>query len=309
MIPIRILYMLVGALLTALLLLPAANAGELPSGVKTLRVNGYDMAYVEAGSGRPLVMLHGATSDYRTWAAQMEPLGRINRAVAVSLRHYFPERWDGKGGSFSWQQHVADTIAFIEGLAAGPVDLVGHSRGGLVAFELARARPGLVRSLVLAEPGLILDETGFGAGLQGKTAARTAADERATRIKSVLKRFEEGDIDGGLEIFADAVGGPGTWKNFAEGQRQIFRDNAWTIKGTEQEQRRPVSCQELQALNVPVLLVGGEKSPLRYGEILGVIEPCLKKQERVIIPNASHGMHRMNPSVFNSSVAQFVSKY
>jgi pimeloyl-ACP methyl ester carboxylesterase len=145
--------------------------------------------------------------------------------------------------------------------------------------------------------------------LEGKTAARTAADERAARVKAVLKRFDEGDIDDGLEIFADAVGGPGSWKNFAEAQRQIYRDNAWTIKGTEQEQRRAVSCQELGALGMPVLLVGGERSPARYGEILSVIEPCLKKQERVTIPNASHGMYRMNPSAFNASVAQFIASH
>lgn len=295
--------------LMTLLLPPSAKTGELPAGVKTLRVNGYDMAYMESGSGRPLVMVHGAMSDYRSWAAQMEPFGRTNRAVAVSLRHYFPERWDGKGGSFSWQQHVADMTTFIAGLNAGAVDLIGHSRGGLVAFELVRAQPSLVRSLVLAEPGLVLDERGFGASLEGKTAARTAADERAARVKAVLKRFDEGDIDGGLEIFADAVGGPGSWKNFAEAQRQIYRDNAWTIKGTEQEQRRAVSCQELGALGMPVLLVGGERSPARYGEILSVIEPCLKKRERVTIPNASHGMYRMNPSAFNASVAQFIASH
>jgi pimeloyl-ACP methyl ester carboxylesterase len=295
--------------LMTLLLPPSAKTGELPTGVKTLRVNGYDMAYMESGSGRPLVMVHGAMSDYRSWAAQMEPFGRTNRAVAVSLRHYFPERWDGKGGSFSWQQHVADMTTFIAGLNAGAVDLIGHSRGGLVAFELVRAQPSLVRRLVLAEPGLVLDERGFGASLEGKSAARTAADERAVRVKAVLKRFDEGDIDGGLEIFADAVGGPGSWKNFAEAQRQIYRDNAWTIKGTEQEQRRAVSCQELGALGMPVLLVGGERSPARYGEILSVIEPCLKKRERVTIPNASHGMYRMNPSAFNASVAQFIASH
>jgi pimeloyl-ACP methyl ester carboxylesterase len=130
------------------------KTGELPAGLKTLRVNGYDMAYMESGSGRPLVMVHGAMSDYRTWAAQMEPLGRTNRAIAVSLRHYFPERWDGNGGSFSWQQHVADMSAFIAVINAGPVDLIGHSRGGLIAFELARAQPGLVRSLVVLAQNL-----------------------------------------------------------------------------------------------------------------------------------------------------------
>jgi esterase len=306
---IRSLYVLVVSLLTTLLFLSAANAGELPPGAKTLPVNGYNMAYVENGSGRPLIMVHGALTDYRSWSAQMEPLGQSNRAIAVSLRHYFPERWDGKGGNFSWKQHVADTIAFIKALNAGPVDLIGHSRGGLIAFEIARAQPTLLRSLILAEPGLILDEAGFGAALQDNAAARTAANERAARVKSVLNRFEAGDIDGGLEIFVDAVSGIGSWKNLSEAQRQIFRDNAWTIKGMEEEERRPVNCRELEALNMPVLLAGGEKSPARYGQILIVIEPCLKERERVTIPNASHGMHRMNPAVFNSSVAQFLSKH
>jgi esterase len=306
---IRSPYVLVVSLLVTLLLLPSANAGELPPGVKALPVNGYNIAYVENGSGRPLIMIHGALTDYRSWSAQMEPLGRSHRAVAVSLRHYFPERWDGKGGNFSWTQHVADTIAFIKAFNVGPIDLIGHSRGGLVAFEIARAEPNLLRSLILAEPGLILDETGFGPALQDNAAARTAANERAARVKSVLNRFEGGDIEGGLEIFIDAVSGVGSWKNLTEAQRQIFRDNAWTIKGMEQEERRPVNCRELEALNMPVLLVGGEKSPARYGQVLTVIEPCLKQRERVTIPNASHGMHRMNPDAFNSFVAQFLSKH
>jgi pimeloyl-ACP methyl ester carboxylesterase len=40
-----------------------------------------------------------------------------------------------------------------------------------------------------------------------------------------------------------------------------------------------------------------------------VIEPCLKNRARVTIPNASHGMNRMNPAAFNSAVAQFLSTH
>ena len=72
-------------------------------------------------------------------------------------------------------------------------------------------------------------------------------------------------------------------EELTEVQRQIFRDNAWTIKGMEEEERPQVNCRELEALNMPVLLVGGEKSPARYGQILTVIEPCLKQRERVTI--------------------------
>jgi len=111
---IRTLHVLFTFSLVTFLTLPVAHAAEFPPGVKTMLVNGYDMAYVENGSGRPLIMVHGAMTDYRVWATQMEPLGQRNRAVAVSLRHYFPERWDGKGGKFSWQQHVADLISFIK---------------------------------------------------------------------------------------------------------------------------------------------------------------------------------------------------
>jgi esterase len=306
----RALHVLVASALATLLTMPVAQTAELPPSVKLLRVNGYDMAYVERGSGRPLVMVHGAMNDYRTWAAQMEPLSQGNRVIAVSLRHYFPERWDGKGGTFSWKQHVADLISFSKALDAGPIGLVGHSRGGLVALEVALAEPELVRSLILAEPGLILDESGgFGSALQENAAARTAAAERADRIKSALNRFQAGDIDGGLEIYVDAVGGAGSWKERPEAQRQILRDNAWTVQGMEEEQRRPVSCGDLKSLKMPVLLVGGERSPQRYGEVLTVIEPCLKNRARVTIPNASHGMNRMNPAAFNSAVAQFLSTH
>ena len=88
----------------------------------------------------------------------------------------------------------------------------------------------------------------------------------------------------------------------------MYRDNAWTVKGLEQEQRRRVSCQELEGLQMTVLLVGGEKSPARYPEMLNVIEPCFKRRERVTIPDASHGMQRMNPVAFNTAVLQFLFK-
>ena len=92
----------------------------LPAGVQAMYVNGYPMAYVEHGSGVPVVLVHGTNGDYRSWTHQMEPLGAKYRAISVSLRHYYPEPWDG-AGEFSARQHVADVIAFIEQLNAGRI--------------------------------------------------------------------------------------------------------------------------------------------------------------------------------------------
>jgi pimeloyl-ACP methyl ester carboxylesterase len=54
---------------------------------QTLRVNGYDMSYVERGEGVPLLLIHGTLCDYRYWTPQMEPLARGRRVIAMSLRH------------------------------------------------------------------------------------------------------------------------------------------------------------------------------------------------------------------------------
>ena len=94
--------------------------------MQTLHVNGADMAYLELGQGRPLLCVHGSLCDFRIWSAVLGPLTQQHRVIAVSLRHFFPERWDGVSDTYSIAQHVADVIAFIEKLDTEPVDLMGH---------------------------------------------------------------------------------------------------------------------------------------------------------------------------------------
>src|SRR5215467_8639588 len=100
--------------------------------MQTIRVNGYDMAYLELGQrrdegnllkARPLVCVHGTLGDYRTWYAVLGPLSQRHRVIAVSLRHFFPEHWDGTGETYRMAQHVADMIAFIEQIEPGPINL------------------------------------------------------------------------------------------------------------------------------------------------------------------------------------------
>ena len=171
----------------------------------TLHVNGYDMAYAEHGTGAPLLLVHGSLLDQRYWAPQMEPLGQRHRVVAPSLRHYWPERWDGVGDDFTIQQHVEDVAALIEALGAGPVHLVGHSRGGHIAFRVAQRFPDRVRTLVLAEPGGTLDET----LLPAQGASLAPASQRMSLAEATARaaeRIRQGDVEGGV---------PCSWKRWA----------------------------------------------------------------------------------------------
>ena len=117
----------------------------------------------------------------------MKPLSAGRRLIVPSLRHYFPEHWDGKGDKFTMIQHVEDVIAFIQGLGVGSVDLIGHSRGGHLAFRLALKRPDLVDRLVLAEPGGTLDESLLPAGEEDGLPA-------AVQKERVKERVEDGHL-------------------------------------------------------------------------------------------------------------------
>ena len=130
------------------------------------------------------------------------PLSRKHRVICgQSLRHFFPEHWDGIGDTYSIAQHVDDVIAFIEKLDAGPVDLMGHSRGGHIAFRVAQRRPDLLRKLILAEPGGELDATLDPDCKPGPLAA-------AAQFAASAEKIAAGDIDGGLAVFRGHAGRP-----------------------------------------------------------------------------------------------------
>src|SRR5471032_2508599 len=213
--------------------------------MQTLNVNGYDMAYLDVGEGPPLVCVHGTLGDFRTWSAVFGPLSKKHRVISVSLRHFFPEHWDGGGNDYLMVQHVADVIAFIEKLNAGPVDLMGHSRGGHIGFRVAGQRPDLLRRLVLAEPGGELDPS------LDPAAATSGPSPRAGRVAAAAGKIRQGDIDGGLQMFFDNIEGEGAWARLPEAPRQQLRDNATTLIGQIGENRQPYTKAQAQSIKTP----------------------------------------------------------
>ena len=266
------------------------------------RVNDYDMAYIEVGAGPPLVAIHGSLGDFRVWAPVLGPLSAQRRVVTPSLRHFFPEPWDGRGGRFKMAQHVADTIAFIEALRLGPVDLLGHSRGGHIAFRVAEQRPDLLRRLILAEPGGELDASLLPAGA---AAAQNAG--RASSVAEAAKLIAAGDVDGGLELFVDRIDGPGTWAKRAASVKQLRRDNARTLIGQIAEERQPFSRAAAAAIRTPTLLIGGAKTPGMLPVVLKALAGAIPGAKSVLIPETTHVMFEQAPVAFSKLVLEFLA--
>ncbi|MET0552456.1 MAG: alpha/beta fold hydrolase [Vicinamibacteria bacterium] len=109
---------------------------------------GWRVRYVRAGSGPPVVLLHGLASSIYTWSETLPGLAARHDVVALD----FP----GFGGTETRPTLTADDLARVvpavaDGLGLGAYDLVGHSLGGAIAAVTAAAHPQRVRRLVLVD--------------------------------------------------------------------------------------------------------------------------------------------------------------
>ncbi len=104
----------------------------------------------EEGEGKPVVFLHGFPEGWFSWRAQMKALaGAGYRAIAPDLRGYGQS--DKPRGIANYKASlVADDVAeLIRSLGAGPVPVVAHDWGGVIAYRLAMDHPELVSRLFI----------------------------------------------------------------------------------------------------------------------------------------------------------------
>ena len=114
-----------------------------------LKVNDHQAHYLKAGSGPPVVLIHGGASDSRDWVSTMTALCHRYRLYAPDLIGYGLSDRNKDGYYFS--DFVEFILGFIETLGLEYPVLVGHSFGGRVCLEIALRHPEKVRKLVLVD--------------------------------------------------------------------------------------------------------------------------------------------------------------
>jgi pimeloyl-ACP methyl ester carboxylesterase len=277
--------------------------------LKTVQVNGVNLHYLEKGNGTPIVFVHPGYGDYRTWRHQMDPLSKDYRVIAYSRRYSFPNDIPIDSTSVFSSVHVNDLLSFIRSLNSGPVHLAGHSAGGWIALQAAMQHPELIKTLILGEPAVAdfyssdsLGKSYLNEFIQGimksNEAYRLNDDEKAVGI-----------------FFALVMGKDDYFRNLSEEDRQIIMDNVGESKSASLVQKPkgdampPITCEKLQELTVPVLLVCGENSPEFVSYMQDKLEGCLQTEERVTLAKTSHGLHFENPDAFNKVTLQFLRKH
>ena len=228
-------------------------------------------------SSQSVLLVHSGGLTSRQWRKLAAALTPAYQVIAPDLLGYGASGPWPRGEAFHFRQDVAllETL-----LGDAPVHVVGHSYGGLLALQLALARPAAVRSLALFEPVAfgILDEP---------------ADAEARRILDLLpltyNRGVDGVDDAWLERFVDWWNGPGAWAALADETRASFREVGWKLS---QEVITLLADRTDRAtygsIDAPTLLLGSARSPLPERRVVEKLAAALPRASLQVFDDMGH---------------------
>ncbi len=270
--------------------------------LKQVKINDVEINYIDKGTGDPVVFIHGGLEDYRTWDAQIDTFSRNHRIITYSRRFNFPNKNTKKLKGFSAKTEAEDLAAFITQLKLGPVHLVGHSYGGLMALFLTKQHPELVRTLTLSEPALI-------SWLPDLAGGQVLHDNFYTQLwKPVKQAFETDDTLAALKHTLIYFAGEDIFDKLPPEVKTQFIVNIqeWRSIAYSPDPFPDFRREYLSGINVPVLLLSG-------GQTLPLLQLTNKELERVLpgahqfhLAEATHDYWLTHPQQMGNAVLNFL---
>ncbi len=281
------------------LLLMASPAPQRKTRIIT--VEGMSFAYVDLGSGPPVILIHGSISDYREWSTQMEALAKHHRVIAYSRRYHWPNSPPGNDADATVPRQAEDLAAIIELLGLAPASIVGHSYGGTVALFLALQHPELVRMLVLIEPSV--------RSVLVNTPESEGVEKEGQAVRDEMKQaFASGDAERVVRTYLARVA-PGEFDNAPPKTRKIYRANVAAFRLDFTAPRPTLTCEDIQRIAAPALVLTGGRSPMGLQQMAEGVAHCLKGGNILKLPQATHHMQLDHPHEFNDTVLAFLAKH
>jgi pimeloyl-ACP methyl ester carboxylesterase len=243
----------------------------------SVRWNGCDLYYEEAGGGVPILLIHPAGSTASTWGAAATALARIGRVITYDRRGN--ARSGGKPVR-SASTHTTDAAALLEHLRTPPAVIVGTSAGATIAIDLAVRRPDLVRAVVAHEAAWRFTR-------HLPNVSQLAA---LTKIGSLVLRRRESDAAEALLRSAYTYrDGESAWDAFPEAWRRAGRESGMAaLADFRNSIGEYPSAADLATVRVPVVCSYGERSPasmFHFTRALAAAIPTARTQQ---IEGAGH---------------------
>lgn len=281
-------------------------------------------SYLEQGHGDPVVFVHGAFIDYRSWHFQIGPFSERFRVIAYNRRYAYPNKRIGDYSDNTIENNASDLMALMEKLKVGPAHFVTVSTGSFIALYFAARHPELIKSLVLMDPGVITlviknpksKSELFSFMLKHPSSAMGFMKLRkATSLAAAA--YDKGNAKEAAEIFANEaeemspLGRPPGEKPLFERLPPMiqagFIDNmSDTRQGMDVVENATFTCEDARRIHPPVLLI---RSSAAVRPIVDKLAQCLPNAKVVTMKHSGDQGRWFEPYPFNAVTLQFLSKH
>lgn len=256
-------------------------------------MNNQLLAYKEyAGSGTPLLILHGLFGSGKNWVTIAKHLSQSTFVYTLDARNH--------GESFRADTHSLDDMVndlqfFIQEKIRQPVILLGHSMGGLTSMAYALKNQDYVRGLIVVDIAPRMYFPDYSSELAAQKIDLSVCKSRS-EIDTAMKQFV---ADEALRKFLQT-----NVTTKADGSY------AWqiNIEPIEKSEKRTSFPQIANSYAGPTLFVRGLKSNFIRDDDLPVIKRYFPNAEVVNIPNGDHWLHFTAQKDFLAVVDRFLSE-
>ncbi|OFW54137.1 MAG: hydrolase [Actinobacteria bacterium RBG_16_70_17] len=256
-----------------------------------IQIGDLRIAHRRAGTGPPLVLLHGGASDSRVFLRQLEDLSDEFTVVA----------WDAPGcgrspdppETFRMADYADCLAGFIGALGLGRAHVLGHSFGGGLALEFYGRHPTIPRTLILA-------------GAYAGWAGSLPPGEVEQRLQTALEMTERGSSQLGPGWPAGVPAASATSGLAAESEAIAFGLHPVGTRVMATAFAEADLRHVLPLVDVPTLLLYGEadeRAPLKVAED---IHRGIRGSELVMLPGVGHESYLEAPQRFNAEVRRFL---
>ncbi len=253
------------------------------------------LAYEAAGSGAPVIFLHGIGGNRSNWSPQLEALASDYLAVAWDARGYGDS--DDYDGPLEFADFSHDLRRLIDHLDVERAHLCGLSMGGRIALDFFDHYPARVASLILADtfPGF-------------DTSFTQAGRERFVRERRqpLIEGKQLTDIAPLVAPTLLSPKAPATVvQKLVDSMCMLHKDSyIKTIEGMTMYQ--PVT--DVSTIPVPVQIIVGADDKLTPLSISERMAAAIPDARLLVLDDTGHVSNLENPQAFNACVRSFLGE-
>jgi pimeloyl-ACP methyl ester carboxylesterase len=265
---------------------------------RTIDARGIQTSYLEAGSGTPVVMLHGSgpgVSALANWQHNIPTLAQRFRVLAPDIVGFGTTQRpnDIVYSLRTWTDHV---WAFLDALGINTTAVVGNSLGGRIALQMATDRPDQITKMVLmGAPGVGMRPTEGLAALRAYQPSRNA-------MRDLLRNYFAVDP----AMITDDLVSTRYEASIADGAYDAYRAMFFDSRHAGSE--LGVSAEEVRAIDTPVLLVHGREDKVVPMAVSVTMLGLLPHADLHVFSACGHWTQIERADEFSALVADYLAR-